>query len=109
MHSRQFGFAPGNWWANESLVKEAEKKGEAGIQNQAAGLKAALDAKDRKAVGAAASNLEKAVKDVKDKDVEKMTGKLAKDIKGDAGATIGKVLSGDNLLKALYLFIHIGG
>lgn len=89
----------------ESLAKDAETKGEEGLKAGAVALKAALDAKDRKAIGEAAGKLEKALKDVKDKDLGKKADKLAKDIKGDSGNTIGKVFSGDNLLKALYLLI----
>ena len=91
----------------ESLAKEAEGKGEAGLQAELMGLKAAIDGKDRSAVGAAAGKLEKAVKEAKDKDLGKKADKIAKDIKGDAGATFGKVLGGENLLKALYLLIGL--
>jgi uncharacterized integral membrane protein (TIGR00698 family) len=89
----------------ESLSKEAEAKGEEGLKTGAVALKAALDAKDRKAIGEAAGELEKAVKDVKDKDLNKKSDKLAKDIKGDATNTFGKVLSGQNLLRMFYLLI----
>jgi len=89
----------------DALAKDAEAKGEEGLKVGAAALKTALDTKDRKAIGEAAGKLEKAVKDIKDKDLDKKADKLAKDIKGDAGATVGKVFSGDNLLKALYLLI----
>jgi uncharacterized integral membrane protein (TIGR00698 family) len=89
----------------DSLSKDAEAKGEEGLKAGAVALKAALDAKDRKAIGEAAGKLEKAVKEVKDKDLGKKADKLTKDVKGDAGATAGKVFSGDNLLKALYLLI----
>src|SRR4030042_234978 len=89
----------------ESLAKDAETKGEEGLKAGAVALKAALDAKDRKAIGEAAGKLEKAVKDVKDKDLSKKADKLAKDIKGDAGNTFGKILAGQNLLRMLYLLI----
>jgi len=89
----------------DSLAKEAETKGEEGLKASALALKAALDAKDRKAIGEAAGKLEKTVKDVKDKDLNKKGDKLAKDIKGDATNTFGKVLSGQNLLRMLYLLI----
>jgi uncharacterized integral membrane protein (TIGR00698 family) len=89
----------------ESLIKEAETKGEEGIKTGATALKAALEAKDRKAIAEASGKLEKAFKDVKDKDLIKKGEKLAKDIKGDSGDTLGKVLSGDNLLKAFYFLI----
>jgi len=89
----------------DALAKDAETKGEEGLKAGAAALNIALEAKDRKAIGVAAGGLEKAAKDVKDKDLKKKGDKLAKDIKGNAGATVGKVFSGDNLLKALYLLI----
>lgn len=91
----------------ESLRKDAEAKGEIGVQQHILGLKTAFDGKDRKAIGDAAGNLEKAVKDIKDKDIAKKTDKLAKDIKRDATSTIGKVFSGTNLLQALYLLIGL--
>jgi len=89
----------------ESLGKEAETKGEEGVKTEAAGLKAALDAKDRKAIGEASGKLEKVFKDAKDKDLIKKGDRLAKDIKGDATSPLGKILSGDNLLRMLYMLI----
>ncbi len=89
----------------DGLAKDAEAKGEEGLKASIVPLKTALDAKDRKAIGESAGKVEKAAKDVKDKDLKKKTEKLGKDIKGDAGATAGKVFSGANLLKALYLLI----
>jgi uncharacterized integral membrane protein (TIGR00698 family) len=91
----------------DGLVKEAETKGEEGLKAGAAALKTALDAKDRKAIGEAAGMLEKAVKDVKDKDLNKKADKVAKDIKGNAGSTSGKAFSGQNLLRVLYLLIFL--
>jgi uncharacterized integral membrane protein (TIGR00698 family) len=96
---------PGYSGKVESIAKDAEAKGEEGLKSGAGALKAALDAKDRKAIGEAAGKLEKAAKEVKDKDLKKKAEKLGKDIKGDAGATAGKIFSGGNLLKALYLLI----
>jgi len=89
----------------DSAATDAEAKAEPALKEQAVALKAALDSKDRKAIGAAAGKMEAAAKEVKDKDFQKKAAKLASGIKGDAGATAGKVLSGDNLMKALYLFI----
>jgi uncharacterized integral membrane protein (TIGR00698 family) len=88
-----------------SLIKDAEAKGEEGLKTEAAALKTALDAKDRKAIGSAAGKLEKATKEVKDKDLKKKAEKLGKDIKGSAGSTLGKVFSGENLLQMLYALI----
>jgi uncharacterized integral membrane protein (TIGR00698 family) len=89
----------------ESIAKDAEAKGEEGLKTEAAALKTALDAKDRKAIGGAAGKLEKAAKEVKDKDLKKKAEKLGKDIKGTAGSTLGKVFSGGNLLQMLYALI----
>lgn len=91
----------------EALAKDAEGKGEQNVQKELLALKTAIDGKDRKAIGDAAGKVEKAAKDAKDKDIAKKAGKVGKDIKGYAGNTIGKVLSGDNLLKALYLLIGL--
>ena len=91
----------------EELAKDAEGKGEQGVQKELLALKTAIDGKDRKAIGDAAGKVEKAAQEVKDKDIKKKAGKIGKDTKGNAGATIGKVLSGDNLLKALYLLIGL--
>jgi uncharacterized integral membrane protein (TIGR00698 family) len=101
-----FGEKIGGWQQKvDSLAKEAEGKGEEGLKAEAVVFKAALDSKDRKAIGDGAGKLEKAVKDVKDKDLNKKADKLAKDIKADAGTTAGKILSGENLLRALYVLI----
>ena len=89
----------------DSAATDAEAKAEPALKEQAVALKAALDAKDRKAIGAAAGKMEAAAKEVKDKDFQKKVAKVATDIKGDAGATVGKVFSGANLMKAIYLFI----
>jgi len=91
----------------EALAKEAGGKGDAGVQAAAIGLKTALEGKDRKAIGDAAGNLEKASKDAQDKDIKKKAEKMGKDIKGDVGTTAGKVFSGDNMMKALWLLIGL--
>ncbi|MBI4633294.1 MAG: putative sulfate exporter family transporter [Deltaproteobacteria bacterium] len=92
----------------EAVAKDAESKKEAALKDQAMALKTALDGKDRKAIGEAAGKMETAAKEVKDKDFQKKAAKLASDIKGDTGATVSKVFSGGNLLKALYLLIGFG-
>ena len=91
----------------ESLQKDAEAKGESGVLSQIQALKAALDGKDRKLIGDAAGNLEKAAKDAKDKDIGKKADKISKDLKRDATSTLGKVLSAANLLQAFYLLIGL--
>jgi uncharacterized integral membrane protein (TIGR00698 family) len=89
----------------DALVKDGETKGEEGLKTGALALKTALDTGDRKAIADAAGKLEKTAKEAQDKDLQKNSDKLAKDIKGDAGATGGKIFSGGNMLRALYLLI----
>jgi uncharacterized integral membrane protein (TIGR00698 family) len=91
----------------DALAKEAEGKGDIAIQTAAMALKTAIEGKDRKAISDAAGALEKATKDAKDKDIKKKAEKMGKDIKGDAGNTAGKVFSGDNMMKALWLLIGL--
>ncbi|HPU30480.1 MAG TPA: putative sulfate exporter family transporter [Syntrophorhabdaceae bacterium] len=98
---------PGYLKKVEVLQKDAEAKGESGVLSQLQALKGAIDGKDRKLIGDAAGNLEKAAKSVKDKDIGKKSEKLAKDLKKDATSTLSKVLSGANLLQALYLLIGL--
>lgn len=91
----------------EALAKEAEGKGDIGVKTAAMALKTSLEGKDRKAIGDAAGALEKAGKESKDKDIKKKAEKMGKDIKGDAGSTIGKVFSGENMMRALWLLIGL--
>jgi uncharacterized integral membrane protein (TIGR00698 family) len=89
----------------EAIAKDAEAKGDAAVLAEAGALKAALGANDRAAIGAAAAKLEKAAAASADKDVKKNADKLGKDAKGDAGTTAGKVFSGDNMMRCLWLLI----
>ncbi len=89
----------------EELARNAEAKGEGQIKDAALALKAAIDAKDRKAIGDVAGKLLAASKEAKDKDIKKSAEKLGKDLKDASGQLIGKVLSGENLLQMLYLLI----
>ena len=108
MSDGAFSEKVGGWQKTaESLTKQAEEKGEEALKAGVGPFTAALGSSDRKAIGAAAGNLEKVIKEVKDKDLGKKADKLAKDVKGDAGATLGRVLSGENLLRMLYLLIGL--
>jgi uncharacterized integral membrane protein (TIGR00698 family) len=91
----------------EALAKEAEGKGDPGVQAAVMGLKTALEGKDRKAISDAAGAVEKAAKDAKDNDIKKKAEKMGKDIKGDAGNTAGKVFSGENMMRAFWLLIGL--
>ena len=98
---------PGWQKTAEALVKQAEEKGEEGLKADLAALKTALDAKDRKAIGEAAGKVEKAVKEVKDKDLKGKADKLVRDTRGDVGASLGKTYAGDNLSRAFYLWLGL--
>lgn len=97
-------------WTNKvaAIATEAEAQNEPAVKEQAVALKAALDSKDRQAIAAAAAKYEEAAKAAQDKDFQKKAAKLGSGIKDDAGNTVGKVFSGGNLLKALYLLIALG-
>lgn len=94
-------------WAEkvDSLAKDGQAKGEAALSQSAAALKSALDANDRKAIGDAAEQLAKAAGAARNKDLSKAGAKLGGDIKKAAGATLGKVLSGPNLLGLLTILV----
>jgi uncharacterized integral membrane protein (TIGR00698 family) len=95
-----------DWGAQaEKLAASAGAKNETGVQSAATALAGAGKAGDRKAMADASGKLEKASKDAKDKDIRKSADKLARDVRGSTGATVGKVLSSDNLLRALWLLI----
>jgi len=73
--------------------------------DQMTALKAAIDAKDRKAIGDAAKKLGDLAKEAKDEGIKKKAAGLAKDITGQTGALPGKVFSGANILSAVYLCV----
>ena len=91
--------------AVEKIGKAAADKGEKAIQDQATALKAAIDTKDRKAVGDAAKKLGDLAKEAKDEGIKKKAAGLARDITGQAGALPGKVFSGANIMSAVYVCI----
>ena len=70
---------PGWTKTADALAKEGETKGEEALKTGAAALKTALDAKNRTTIGETAGKLEKAVKEIKDKDLIKKADKLAKE------------------------------
>ena len=85
----------GGWQkTSESLMKSAEEKGEEALKVGITAIKTALDAKDRKAIGEASGKLEKAAKEVKDKDLKGKAEKLAGDVRGDIGATLERPSAG---------------
>ncbi|MBM4327927.1 MAG: putative sulfate exporter family transporter [Deltaproteobacteria bacterium] len=89
----------------QTLAGQAGAKGESGLQTAATALKAALDKKDRKAVSDEVKKFEAAVKDVKDKDLKKKAGGLAKEAKDASGNVIGKLFTADNMKWSIYIGI----
>lgn len=102
-----FEKAKGSVTKIEALAKDAEAKGEAQLKEALVGLKAAIDTNDRKAIGEAAAKVETYAKAAKDEKIKKGAEKLGKDLKDAASQLIGKVLSGPNLLRMLYLLIAL--
>jgi uncharacterized integral membrane protein (TIGR00698 family) len=91
--------------AVEKVTKAATEKGEVAVAGQMAALKAAIDSKDRKAIGDAAKKLGDLSKEAKDAGVKKTAAALAKDVTGQTGALTGKVFSGANITSAVYICI----
>jgi uncharacterized membrane protein YadS len=97
----------------QSLVKEAQAKGEADVAAAATAVGAGLAATDRAATVAAAKQLADAGKKAKDAGVGKKAASLAK-VGDDARNTLGYVVAGDNLTRAVniglaYLVIATAG
>src|SRR4030042_5150779 len=89
----------------EGLSKEAEQKNELGFGIALGALKEALATGDRTKIGKVAGKAEKISKEIKDGGLKKKAGDLTKKSKGGATYTIGKIFSGENLLKMLYTLI----
>jgi uncharacterized membrane protein YadS len=88
--------------AIESLLKNAEAKGDRDLVAAATALKAAVEAGDRTAIGAAAKKLGEAAGKTQEAGLKKRGADIAK-IGGDAGARVGRVFSGENLGRAAVL------
>ncbi|MEW6113032.1 MAG: putative sulfate exporter family transporter [Thermodesulfobacteriota bacterium] len=89
----------------DKLASQAAAKGDTALQSQAQALKAALEKKDMKEISGAAKKFEAAAKEVKDKDLKKMAGSLAKDTKAFADRPPGKVFTADNIKWSIYIGI----
>ena len=83
------------------LAKDAEAKGEKDLAAAAAALKTTIDGRDRGAIGSAAKKLGEAAGKAQDAGLKKRGGDLGRKIGSPAGATLGKVFSGENLWKAV--------
>lgn len=89
------------------VAAAAGQKGEQDLQNQVLALKAALDKLDRKAAAAEAKKLDGVIKASKDKDLQKSTQRLNKEISAAAGNTVGKVFAPGNLLHVLIIGVAV--
>ncbi len=89
------------------LIKDAEAKGEQDVMAQATALKAAMESKNRKAVGDAAKKLDDVAKNAKDAGVKKNVGSLVRSTRGEAGNLLDKVFSGANFQNAFYILIFL--
>jgi uncharacterized membrane protein YadS len=87
----------------DSLAQDATAKGEVGLAAAATALKLATEGGDRAAVGGAARKLGDAAKTAQDAGLKRRAGDLAKTLSGDAGATLGSVLSAANLGRAIVI------
>lgn len=86
--------------ALDKLAAAAQAKQEPALAESLAGLKGAVAAGDRKAIGDAAKKVEDAAGKAKDGGLKGGAGKLAKELRGEAGNLAGKVFSGENILWA---------
>ncbi len=93
--------------AVESLIKEAEVKGDVKLLTVALALGAAIDAGDRLAIQGAAKKLGEAAKTTGDLGLNKKGGDLSKKLSEGAGALASKVLSTENILKSVYIGIAL--
>jgi len=91
--------------AVDKLATAAAEKKETALQADAAALKAAMEAGDRKAVGDAAKKFAETAKTAQDPDLKKKAEKLGKDIGSQAGGLLPKVFAGNNLLAAVIIGI----
>jgi uncharacterized membrane protein YadS len=88
--------------ALEKLIVTAEEKGENALATQAVAVKVAFDGQERKAIGDAVKSLA-GIKDIKDEALKKKAADLSKSIKTQVEALPGKVISGGNIMQAVYI------
>jgi uncharacterized integral membrane protein (TIGR00698 family) len=91
--------------AIDKLTKAAAEKGDSALQAQLTALKATVDSKDRKTIGAAAKKLDEFANGIQDEGLRKKIAKIAKDVAGESGNLPAKVFSGENILYAVYIGI----
>jgi hypothetical protein len=87
----------------EKLVKDAEAKGETNLFVAATALKTAIDANNRGVIRSAAKKLGEDAKTAQDPGLKKKGSELSKKLGDEAGALVSRVLSGENILKSIYI------
>jgi uncharacterized membrane protein YadS len=90
-----------NIGAVDSLVKAAQEKNEVELGAAATALKTAMGGQERQAIGDAAKKLGAAA--AQDAALKKKAAALGAKLSRDAGATFGKVFSGDNLWTSILI------
>jgi len=83
--------------AVEKLAKDAGEKGETALQEQTIAFKAAMDAKNRKAIGDTAKKLDEVAKKAKDDGLKKRAGAIVREVRGEAGNLLSRVFSWENI------------
>jgi len=83
--------------AVEKLAKAAGEKGETALQEQTMALKAAMEAKNRKAIGDTAKKLDEVAKKAKDDGLKKRAGAIVREVRGEAGNLLSRVFSWENI------------
>src|SRR5262245_37384413 len=91
--------------AVETMIKDAESKGEANLAASAATLAKDMAAADRKAIGDASKKLAAAAKTAKDKGLQKKAADIDKALSSKASAVVGTVFGAENLWNAIKIGI----
>lgn len=106
MTDSELGRKTAGWLARvQSLGREAEPAGEGSLKEQSSHLVTALGARDRISILEAAAGLQRAAKDARGGDIRARAEKLAAEIRGVAGLTIGRVFSWGNLKGSVAILI----
>lgn len=87
--------------AVDNLLKAAQDRNETDLVAAGTALQSAMAGQDRKAIGDAAKKLGAAA--VQDASLKKQAAGLSKKLAGDAGATLGKVFSAENIWTSILI------
>ena len=89
--------------AIEKLIQDAEAKGETNLSVAATALKTAIDANNRGVIRSAAKKLGEDAQTAQDPALKKKGSELSKKLGDEAGALVSRVVSGENILKSIYI------